>query len=478
MPGGEPSPPRIWHTSTFQFAALYMAIFAGSVVLLLGLVYWSTAGFMARQTDETIEIEITGLEEQYRQRGLNGLARVISERMRADPNGSAIYLFAGPDYAPLAGNLEAWPSLTADTDGWVNFARRDARGEDVPARAQLFLLRGGLHLLVGRDVRDFVRTEALIRRGLGWGLALSVALGLLGGLLMSRRVNQRLEVINRTSREIMGGDLSRRIPDRGTGDEFDQLSHQLNAMLARIEDGMQGVRHVADNVAHDLRTPLSRLRARLEILRAEAASPSPDIDDCIAEADRLLTTFNALLRIARIESGGRAARRTTVGLDRLVLDAVDLYQALADEREVTLETEVKAASVEGDRDQLFQALANLIDNGLKYTPAGGRLRVAVLEADREICLEVRDDGPGIPDEHKERVTRRFYRLDAARGETGNGLGLSLVAAVAQQHGARLEFADANPGLAVRLIFRQGAAPAANVAARDSTVTAPGNSLDA
>ena len=444
--------PRIWRTATFQFAAIYLGIFAASVLLLLGLIYWATAGFMARQTDDTIAIEIAGLDEQYRQRGLNGLARVISERMRADPNGSAIYLFASPDYRPLAGNLDAWPSLTADDDGWLNFTRTDANGVEVPARARLFVLCDGLHLLVGRDIRELVRTEAIIRRGLGWGLTLSVALGLLGGLLMSRRINGRLETINRASREIMAGDLGRRIPERGTGDEFDRLSGQLNAMLERIEGLMQGVRHVADNVAHDLRTPLTRLRARLEMLRATAGAAPDDgeVAACIDEADRLLQTFNALLRIARIEAGGQPARLEQVPLDRLVADAADLYQAVAEVQELTLTTATAPVTVPGDRDLLFQALVNLIDNAIKYTPAGGRITVSVSPVEDGATLEVRDTGPGIPDPDKSRVTERFYRLDGARGTAGNGLGLSLVAAVADRHEAWLEFADGHPGLVVRL----------------------------
>ena len=448
---GKPMPARIWRTSTFRFAALYMVLFAISVVLLLGLIYWMTAGFMARQTDETIEAEILGLAEQYRRRGLNGLGQVIGERMRADPDGSAIYLFATPDYKPLAGNLDQWPPLVADEDGWLNFPRQDTVAGEVPARARLFVLRDGLHLLVGRDIRDLVRTEAMIRRGLIWGLALSVALGLLGGLLMSRRINRRIEAINETSREIMNGDLSRRIPDRGSGDEFDKLSEQLNAMLDRIEELMEGVRHVTDNIAHDLRTPLTRLRTRLEMLQASAGNEldAPGVAECIAESDQLLQTFNALLRIARIESHGRR-KAGFVALDQLADDVVGMYQAVAEEKDVTLEARLVPVTVAGDRDLLFQALVNLADNGIKYTPPGGSVTLSVLVDGDDCCVEVRDTGPGISDAHKDKVTRRFYRVDGARGEKGNGLGLSLVAAVAQQHGARLEFSDGNPGLVVRL----------------------------
>ncbi len=448
---GKPMPARIWRTSTFRFAALYMVLFAISVVLLLWLIYWMTAGFMARQTDETIEAEIIGLAEQYRRRGLNGLGEVIAERMRADPDGSSIYLFATPDYKPLAGNLDQWPPLVADEDGWLNFPRQDTVAGEVPARARLFVLRDGLHLLVGRDIRELVRTEAMIRRGLIWGLALSVALGLLGGLLMSRRINRRIEAINETSREIMNGDLSRRIPDRGSGDEFDKLSEQLNAMLDRIEELMEGVRHVTDNIAHDLRSPLTRLRTRLEMLQASAGSEldAAGVAECIAESDQLLQTFSALLRIARIESHGRR-KAAFVALDQLADDVVGMYQAVAEEKDVTLKAGLVPVTVAGDRDLLFQALVNLVDNGIKYTPPGGSVTLSVTVDGDDCCVEVRDSGPGISDAHKDKVTRRFYRVDGARGEKGNGLGLSLVAAVAQQHGARLEFGDGNPGLVARL----------------------------
>jgi signal transduction histidine kinase len=434
-----------------------MLIFAASVVLLLALVYWTTAGFMARQTDETIDIEIAGLDEQYRRQGLQGLAQIISERIRVDPDGSSIYLFSTDEFKVIAGNLDEWPPLVPAEGGWMNFTRTDGSGREVPARARLFKLRGGLNLLVGRDIRELVHTEALIRRGLIWGLAVATALGLLGGLLMSRRINSRIDVINRASREIMAGDLSRRIPERGTGDEFDELSRQLNSMLERIEELMQGVRHVADNIAHDLRTPLTRLRTRLELLRTggQAATDTAEVEASIEQADQLLATFNALLRIARIESGGSGLKRAPVSLDRLVDDTVDLYQAVAEDRGIELTAKTVAATVSGDRDQLFQALTNLVDNGIKYTPPGGEVRISVARRRDEVCLEVRDTGPGVGDEHKNRVTRRFYRVDDSRGTPGNGLGLSLVQAVADQHRARLEFVDGDPGLVVRLCLPGG-----------------------
>jgi signal transduction histidine kinase len=268
---------------------------------------------------------------------------------------------------------------------------------------------------------------------------------------MSRRINRRIEAINETSREIMNGDLSRRIPDRGSGDEFDKLSEQLNAMLDRIEELMEGVRHVTDNIAHDLRTPLTRLRTRLEMLQSAAGEDldGAGVAECIAESDQLLQTFNALLRIARIESHG-PRKSASVALDQIAGDVVDMYQAVAEEKNVALEADVVPVTVAGDRDLLFQALVNLVDNGIKYTPPGGSVTLAVAVDGDDCCVEVRDTGPGIADAHKEKVTRRFYRIDGARGEKGNGLGLSLVAAVAQRHDALLEFADANPGLVVRL----------------------------
>lgn len=450
---------KLLHTSTFRLALVYMVLFAGSVLLLLGFIYWSTVAYMANQTDATIEAEITGLAEQYRERGLNGLAETISNRLERDPNSSLVYLFASPNLTPLAGNLSAWPDVTPTADGWLNFEFKDPRagGRLIQARARAFILQGGLHLLVGRDTRELKATQQLIIRALLWGLAITLALALLGGIVMSRGMLRRIELINQTSRNIMAGDLSQRIPTRGTSDEFDQLAGNLNTMLDEIERLMNGIRHVTDNIAHDLRTPLTRLRTRLEQLQIDLEDNSPyreQVEQSIADADQLLATFSALLRIARIEAGGYKANFKPIDLTALVNDAAELYEALAEAKQLHFSTHVNdAVSIEGDRDLLFQALINLLDNAIKYTPEGGKVSLELTSTDEKIDISVSDTGPGIPEEERDKVGQRFYRLEHSRSTPGSGLGLSLVKAVAQLHHAALIFKDNVPGLKATLRLR-------------------------
>ncbi len=476
-PMGQSGPARareILASSTFRLVLLYALLMGGSVLILLGFIYWSTAVYITRQTDATIEAEIKGLAEQYRRRGLSGLISLVAERSARTPTGAGVYLLADADYRPLVGNIDAWPTAEPDRDGWIDFRLRGSadaadRDDEHAARAKVFQLTGGLRLLVGRDVRDLGAISVLIREALGWGLAFTVALALAGGWLMSAGIKRRIETVNQVGREIMEGDLSRRIPTDGSGDEFDQLAVNLNLMLARIETLMASVRQVSDNIAHDLRTPLSRLHTKLSQLRdldlgKDAAA---GMDEAIADAEELLAAFNALLRIARVESGSR--RAAFADLDPVVLlhDVAELYEPLAADKGQRLEVSPAGPDggsglrLHGDRDLLFQALANLLDNAIKYTAPGGDIRVAARARDgarsgtvkATIALSVSDSGPGIPPELRDKVLQRFYRIDASRSEPGHGLGLSLVQAVAQLHGAELELADAAPGLQVTLRLR-------------------------
>ena len=443
-------------TSTFRLALVYMVLFAGSVMILLGFIYWSTVAYMSEQTDATIRAEITGLAEQYRQRGLNGLEKTISERVERDPDGSSVYLFASPDRQPLAGNLSPWPDATPAPDGWLDFEFQDERadGRVFQARARVFVLQDGLHLLVGRDTRELKATQRLITRALLWGVAITLALALLGGVFMSRGMLRRIELINQTSRNIMGGDLSQRIPIRGSGDELDQLAGNLNSMIDEIERLMDGIRHVSDNIAHDLRTPLTRLRNRLEQLQVDLEDGSPhqqQVEQSITDADQLLATFAALLRIARIEAGGHTAKFKSVDLAALVHDAAELYEALAEEKCVHLSTQVEASVVVGgDRDLLFQAITNLLDNAIKYTPAGGEVSLELKRISKTANITVSDTGSGIPEAERDKVVQRFYRLESSRSNPGSGLGLSLVNAVTKLHRAELLLEDNAPGLKATL----------------------------
>ncbi len=456
------SPSRLLRTSTFRLALIYMALFGVSVLLLLGFIYFTTAGYVSRQTDEAILAEVSSLAEQYRQRGLDGLASTIAQRAARNPRGHAVYLLLDPIGRRIAGNLDRWPTEFGGDERWIDFFIQDPdspRRDSYRARGHKIALPGGFQLLVGQDVQEQQRLRQLTIEALTWGTALTFALALIGGALMSRATLQRVEAINRTSREIIGGHLGRRIPTRGTGDEFDQLAQNLNAMLDQIELLMSSIRQVSDNVAHDLRSPLTRLRSRLELARLQTgdADRGALIDELISDVDMLLSTFNALLRIAEIESGNRRAGFAAVEMEPLVRDAIELYEPVAQEKRQSIDARLaKGLSVVGDRHLLSQAVANLLDNAIKYSPPGGSIVVSTEDSGNGAVLSVSDSGPGIPPEFRDKVLERFFRLEASRSSPGSGLGLSLVAAVAKLHGARLHFEDNNPGLRVVLAFPEEA----------------------
>jgi len=449
---------RLFGSSTFRLALIYMALFGASVLMLLGFIYWSTVAFMGRQTDAIIDAEIEGLAERYRVSGISGLTDLIAERLSRKPAGSSVYLLADDSLQPMVGNLDRWPAAAPTANGWLSFRLEDqaSSGDVHKARARVFRLQGGFHLLVGRDMHDLEEAQGYIIRALIWGLAVTVVLALVGGSMMSRSMVRRLETINEASREIMQGDLSRRIPTKGSGDDFDQLTDNLNSMLDRIELLMEDVRRVSDNIAHDLRTPLSRLRQHLEMLKMQNPSGEQQresVEQALAEADGLLGTFNALLRIARIESAAQRAGFADVDLAALVRDVAELYEPLAEEKQQRFTTNVQdAVHIDGDRDLLFQAVANLVDNAIKYTPAGGQIELTLQAHGEDARIIVADDGPGIPAEARNQVLQRFFRLDTSRTTPGSGLGLSLVAAVAKLHRAQLLLTDNGPGLRVVLDF--------------------------
>ena len=447
---------KLLHSWSFRLALVYMALFGGSVLILLVFIYWSTARHMASQADATIEAEITGLAERYRTDGLPGLTALIVERTSRKPGGSSIYLLVDDDLGPLVGNISRWPDVPLTDDGWLNFRLEGEGwpgGETHQGRARAFKLRGGFRLLVGRDLHELQETRRLIVRTLAWGLLITLVLALAGGTMMTRSMVRRIDAINQTSREIMSGDLSRRMPTDHSGDDFDVLTGNLNAMLDRIQSLMDEVRRISDNIAHDLKTPLTRLKNSLELLKADGSN-EPErkhvlVEQAITEADGLLSTFNALLRIARVESGERRAGFAEIDLTELVRDVTELYEPLAEEKQqaltVTLQT---VAPVRGDRDLLFQALANLLDNAIKYTTTRGQVSVRLTGSLEGSLIVIADSGPGIPEEKRDQVFRRFYRLEASRATPGNGLGLSLVAAVAKLHDIDLSLEDNAPGLRV------------------------------
>lgn len=469
--------PSVLCTTTFRLTLIYFGLFGVSAVVLVGFLYWSTAGFMARQTDEAIEAEIRGLAEQYSQFGTIGLVRALNRRTSQARASRGLYLLTDASLRPLAGNLSAWPREDPRPDGWITFELEyaDRRGAVDLGRARIFELTGGLRLLVGRDIRERLEIDARFRESIGWGIALALVLSIAGGVLISRPMLRRIDAINLTSREIMAGALDRRIPVRGTDDEFDQLAANLNEMLDRIAQLVASVREVSDNIAHDLRSPLARLRSRLELTLADEGDEEAyrrAIGRTIEEADALLKTFNSLLRIARLEAGVETGQIETFDLDGLIGDVAELYAPVAEERGVALDAEPgDAGRIRGDRDLLFQALANLLDNAIKFSPGGGTVEIAARGRDEGVEIAVADGGPGIPDALKERVTERFFRIEASRNAPGAGLGLSLVAAVAERHGGSLELGDNEPGLRVALTLPREPAPGAAAGLAVSSRTA-------
>lgn len=455
---------RLLRSTAFRLSLLYMLLFGTSVLMLLGYIYWTTAGFMERQTDETIAAEVLSLSEQYRLLGLGGIQRGIAKRLSSESADEGFYLLADRSLRPLAGNLSSDALREVEPkDNPRDWATAEVRvkGRLVPVRFHLVLLPSNYLLVVGRDITDLRMVQNLIVDSLVWGLAMTMVLGLAGGLVMSRGLLGRLELINRTSRGIMEGELSRRVPTNGSGDEFDQLAVNLNRMLDQIEVLLESIRQVSDNIAHDLRTPLNRLRSRLEVVLLEDRDEQTyreALERTIAETEDILGTFNALLRIAQAEAGTSREDLQPLDMARLVGDAVELYEPLAEEKGLRLSTELTPGiTVRGNRHLLSQAVANLLDNAIKYTPPGGELRVALVRNGSGCRLSVADSGPGVPAAERDKVLTRFYRQERSRSTPGSGLGLSLVAAVARLHKAGLTLADnrpgrPEPGLRVELVF--------------------------
>ena len=461
---------RLVRTQAFRIVLVYVLLFAFSVSALLFFTYWNTRRTLDAQSDQIMEAEITGLNEQYQRLGIRGLAESVVSRSQHP--GNALYILSDGAHNILAGNLDAWPSITSDPGNFVEFGyERSVNGltEARRARGRLFPLRtpaGTFYLLVAEDVHDRDLTQRMFTTTLPWTVVLILVFGLLGGGLMSRNMLRRLDSINRTSSEIVVGNLTLRVPVSEAQDEFDVLAENLNRMLDRIERLMKGLREVTDSVAHDLRTPLNRLRQRLEQSQGRlqaAGSDTSEIERAIAETDQLIATFNALLLIAETDAGTARGTMLLLDLGSVATDVSELYEPLAEEKNLTLRLVQPlggGAIIEGNRSLVSQALANLVDNAIKYTSPGGRVTVRTLQDETGVSLSVADSGPGIPAGERPRVVERFVRLEASRNSPGTGLGLSLVAAVAHFHNAELVLDDNAPGLKATLRFPH---PAARIA---------------
>jgi signal transduction histidine kinase len=447
--------PRLLRSQAFRILLIYLVLFAVSAVALIAFSYWNTRRALDAQTDQTIEAEITGLSEQYQRLGLRGLVDVIISRSIHGDHG--LYLLTDAVHRPLAGNLDGWPEVVSHSGHFIEFDYERKFGNETErrrARGRAFALTGGFQLLVARDVHERYETVRLFTTTLPWTVALMLLLGLIGGGFVSRNMLGRLDSINRASEDIIQGDLSRRVPTTSSNDEFDALANNLNRMLDRNERLMKGMREVTDSVAHDLRSPLNRLRNRLEsVFSHSQGRDAEEIQSAIEETDHLIGTFNALLLIAEAEAGAAREAMEPMTLAPVVEGVAELYAPLAEEKGIKLTVKPGGpAPVEGNKSLVSQALANLVDNAIKYTPQGGEVTLSAAETPSGVELSVADTGPGIPQEDHTRVMERFVRLEASRNSPGTGLGLSLVAAVARLHDAVFLLSDNKPGLKASLLF--------------------------
>jgi signal transduction histidine kinase len=449
---------KLLRTTAFKLTLFYLGIFILFAASLLGYFALNTRRLITEQITATVNGEVNGLSEQYGQGGLRRLVTVVDVRSRRP--GSSLYLVTTPSGEGLAGNVGSLEPGVLDRPGWLetNYHRLESpEGAEHRALVRVVQLPGGFHLLVGRDLDERERLFGIIVNAGQWSLALVIVLGLLGGFFVSRRVLSRIDAMTGTAQTIMAGDLSGRLPVAGTGDELDRLADNVNAMLDRIEALMRGLKEVSDNIAHDLKTPLTRLRNRCEqALRSATgeASYRAALESTIAESDDLIRTFDALLMIARAESGQARENMTEFDASEIARDVGELYEPVADEKGIALKIDAPAAApVRGNRELVSQALANLIDNAIKYAGTNGKVNGVpaeiVVKAGNDgerITLSVADRGPGIPDADRGRVVERFVRLEQSRSEPGSGLGLSLASAVARLHGGELKLEDNHPGL--------------------------------
>ncbi|WP_438345874.1 ATP-binding protein [Methylorubrum populi] len=458
---------KVFRTTAFKLSLAYLVLFAVLASLGLGYVAWNARRVLDDQIVSTIDAEINGLSEQYTAGGLRRLIAVV-ERRAKEP-GASLYLVTTPAGEHIVGNVSRVSAdILARPGQYEGFYGRGTESDQSEHRAimRVFTLAGGFRLLVGRDTEERDRLRAAIGNTFGSSLALVVLLGVLGGWFVASRVLKRVDDMTETTRTIMAGDLDGRLRVAGTGDELDRLAQNLNLMLERIGELMRGMKEVSDNIAHDLKTPLTRLRNRADEALRTAESPDAlraAIEGVIEDSDGLIRVFNALLTIARLEAGNapESVRRFDAGA--VAREVAELYEPLAEDRGLSLTVRTEPDLIlDGNRELVGQAIANLIDNAIKYgarsaEAAPQEITVSATRADDRIRLTVADHGPGIPEAERGRVLDRFVRLDAARSRPGFGLGLSLVNAVARLHGGSLDLADNAPGLAVTLSLPAGAA---------------------
>lgn len=437
---------RIVKTSSFRLTLLYAAISCLSSILLFGVIYWSAAGFMEGQIDNTVSSEIAEIEADAAGGTANEMTATVDALTRRSPD--FFYLLQDGGGKVLAGNLPPMAPVLGTHEQRTATLREQDRTTTL--RGNGVELPGGAYLFVALSTHELHEMQGMIKRAFLWGLGATILLSLASGAVMSVSILRRVEALSRVSREIVAGDLQRRIPLRGSDDEFDHLATSVNAMLDRIQGLMDGLRQVSSDIAHDLRTPLTRLRQRVELALRKAgdvASLRAAFEGTLRDVDAILETFSALLRIAQIESSARRAQFTAVDLTEILRTAVEVYMPIAEEKRQTVVEAIQPdLLVRGDRELLLQLFANLIENAVHHTAEMSNIMIRAERSQAHVEVVVADNGAGIPEELRSRVFRRFFRLEASRTTPGSGLGLSLAAAIASLHAATIVLSDNRPGL--------------------------------
>ena len=449
-------------SASVRLAAVYAVLFGLSAVVFMMFLWWATAGLLEREVEGAIRGDAQALAERWQDGGLPSLALTVGERLDQDVDDTAIYLLVDANGTRLAGNLEQWPKPVTSADLWYELPISRAGSKGL-AEMHAYRLPGGDNLLIGRDIHGRNMLRRLLGQTLLYALLMVGLLSGLGAVVVRNLFHRMVSNVAGTAARIAAGDLAERVPLVGTGDEFDQVAETINDMLDRIARLMDGVRQVSNSIAHDLRTPITRARAELE--DALRTTRDPDalrgaIERGVEDLDGITKVFEALLRISEIEAGARRSAFAAFDLQPLLAGLGEFYAALAEDRGLALAVACPGGlHVRGDRALLQQAIANLLDNAMKFSPEGSTVRLAATRLPGRITIEVVDEGPGIPEADRGRATERFFRGETARNTPGSGLGLALVQAVMQLHGGELAlshgsggFATNGPGLCATLIL--------------------------
>ena len=461
---------KLIRTTAFRLTLVYLFLFALFAASLLGYFAWNTRRLINEQITATVNVEMSEITDVYNRRGLSGLAWALANR--ALRPGANLYLVTTPEGKAIAGNVDALGPGVMGSTGWseTRYRRLDERDTaEHRALVRVTELTNGFRLLVGRDLEERRRLFGIVAHAAQWSFLVVIVLGIGGGIFVARRVLRRIDAMTGTTQRIMAGDLSGRLPVGRSGDELDRLAENLNAMLERIEALMTGLKEVSDNIAHDLKTPLTRLRNRAEEALASSGSEAEyraALERTIEESDGLIRTFNALLMIARAESGQARGNMDDFDAADVAKGIQELYEPFAEDDGMTLRVKAATARLHGNRELISQALANLVENAIKYgkpsavvqpmdPAAAARVREILIESRLEgdrVLLSVTDHGPGIPEGDRKHAVERFVRLEASRTLPGSGLGLSLASAVATLHGGELRLGDSHPGLTATLVI--------------------------